>query len=184
MINIPVIAPNRGLILCSFVCFLIGSVLAGGSVWKWQHDKYEAQTGKLRNNLNTALAQKVHEVFEKERDNARIVQQLEEQAISARQERDVLLAANNDLLRKYNGLRFTGSSCKQSAGTPNSTSSSTAQGEASSAECSLPETASKFIVELANKADALQSYANTCEAYANKIEEQRNRMEKEQENSK
>lgn len=184
MINIPVITPNRGLILCSFVCFLLGSVLAGGSVWKWQHDRYEAQTSKLRSNLNTALAQKVQEVFEKERDNARIVQQLEEEAISSRKERDSLLAANNSILHKYNSLRFHGSSCKPEAGASNGAPSSAIEGQAGAAECSLPKEASKFIVELANKADELQSYANTCEAYTRLIDEQRKRMLKEQEDSK
>lgn len=175
---------NKLLLWCSVGCLVLGSSLTGTVVWKYQANKYEARILKIENNLKEALSAKTEEVLKKDRDNAKITQQLEEQAISARQERDMLLVANNDLLRKYNGLRFRGSSCQQSAGTPNSSSTGVAQGEASNPECSLPEAASKFIIELANKADALQSYANTCEAYVNKIEEQRSRMEKEQQDSK
>ena len=134
MINNPIIVQNRSLILCSFVCFLLGSVLTGAAVWKWQYDRHEAQTTKLRDNLNNALAQKVREVFEKERDNARITQELEESAIASRKERDSLLAANNNLLHKYNGLRFTGSSCKQETRASSGASSTTTEGKTGSAE--------------------------------------------------
>ena len=175
---------NKLLLLCSVGCLILGSALTGTVVWKYQANKYEARILKIENNLKEALSAKTEEVLKKDRDNAKITQQLEEQAISAHQERDVLLAANNDLLRKYNGLRFKGGSCKQSAGTPNSSSTGIAQGEASSSECSLPKAASKFIVELANKADELQSYANICEDYPRLVDEQRKRTLKEQEDSK
>ena len=174
---------NKLLLLCSVGCLILGSALTGTVIWKYQANKYEARILKIENNLKAALSIKTEEVLKKDRDNAKITQQLEEQAIIARQERDVLLVANNDLLRKYNGLRFAGSSCKQSAGTPASSPTSIAQRETSTSECSLPEAASKFIVELANKADELQDYANVCENYANNIERQRNRLIQEQENS-
>ena len=174
-----IIPTTKILLISSCACFVLGSTLVGTAAWKYQSNKYEHIISEIKLSMQKALNDKTQQVLKQERVNASLTDEIERQKEKADQERASLLAANYQLMSKYNGLRFNGSSCKQATGA-SSQASSQPQGNSGQAECVLPAAASQFIVQLANKADELEDVAQECKAYANAVEEQRNRMIKEQ----
>lgn len=171
------------ILLSSLMSIVLTALLVGGVVWKWQGGYYKSLIAGNNYKAEVTLRKLTQEKLETERNNEQLTQKLNKQAAEANEERNKLLADNLGLVTKYNGMRFTNSSCKNATGASNRASSSTVS-ETQSSECVLPAEATQLIIEATNAADTLTDRMSICEAYAESIQQQRERMIKEQNNGK